>query len=581
MPSFRTSKIILVVDDELSLERLIKQRFRKQIKAKELEFIFVSNGLEALSLLEVCPDVDLILTDIRMPEMDGLTLLDKIKKVDPTLKAVVVSAYDELKNIRTAMNRGAFDFLTKPIDFNDLEITINKTLGFVREVRENQRQLQAAQEQLRYQAFYDALTGLLNRNGFIEQIEVCIHISQEQLRNRFAILFLNLDRYQVVKFTLGHGVGEELLKQTARRLESCMPQTAIIARVGSDEFAILLKDISDNQQASNIASAIHSALETPFVLEEVAVSSTVSIGIAHSSLEGLEPEDLLRAADTAMHYAVVQSKGSTAVFNPGMLAGAISRLELEADLQRAVFNEQLHLNYQPIFSLVDEQIVGFEALVRWRHKVRGMVSPAEFIPVAEETGLILSLGAWVLSEAMGCLRIWLEQFPNVRPLSMSVNLSGIQLSSPDLVMLIEKLLEQFSLSGESLKLEITESMFMENAGAAGQLLAELKAKQIQFSIDDFGTGYSSLSYLHHLPIDTLKIDREFISGMVGDSKDFDIVKTIITLAHSLGLDVVAEGIETQEQLNRLRELGCEYGQGFFFSKPLDVEAAGELLASFN
>lgn len=581
MPSFRTSKIILVVDDELSLERLIKQRFRKQIKAKELEFIFVSNGLEALSLLEASPDVDLILTDIRMPEMDGLTLLDKIKKVDPTLKAVVVSAYDELKNIRTAMNRGAFDFLTKPIDFNDLEITINKTLGFVREVRENQRQLQAAQEQLRYQAFYDALTGLLNRNGFIEQIEVCIHISQEQLRNRFAILFLNLDRYQVVKFTLGHGVGEELLKQTARRLESCMPQTAIIARVGSDEFAILLKDISDNQQASNIASAIHSALETPFVLEEVAVSSTVSIGIAHSSLEGLEPEDLLRAADTAMHYAVVQSKGSTAVFNPGMLAGAISRLELEADLQRAVFNEQLHLNYQPIFSLVDEQIVGFEALVRWRHKVRGMVSPAEFIPVAEETGLILSLGAWVLSEAMGCLRIWLEQFPNVRPLSMSVNLSGIQLSSPDLVLLIEKLLEQFSLSGESLKLEITESMFMENAGAAGQLLAELKAKQIQFSIDDFGTGYSSLSYLHHLPIDTLKIDREFISGMVGDSKDFDIVKTIITLAHSLGLDVVAEGIETQEQLNRLRELGCEYGQGFFFSKPLDVEAAGELLASFN
>ncbi|CBN58835.1 MULTISPECIES: putative bifunctional diguanylate cyclase/phosphodiesterase [Kamptonema] len=581
MPSFRTSKIILVVDDELSLERLIKQRFRKQIKAKELEFIFVSNGFEALSLLEASPDVDLILTDIRMPEMDGLTLLDKIKKVDPTLKAVVVSAYDELKNIRTAMNRGAFDFLTKPIDFNDLEITINKTLGFVREVRDNQRQLQAAQEQLRYQAFYDALTGLLNRNGFIEQIEVCIHISQEQLSNRFAILFLNLDRYQVVKFTLGHGVGEELLKQTARRLESCMPQTAIIARVGSDEFAILLKDISDNQQASNIASAIHRALETPFVLEEVAVSSTVSIGIAHSSLEGLEPEDLLRAADTAMHYAVVQSKGSTAVFNPGMLAGAISRLELEADLQRAVFNEQLHLNYQPIFSLVDEQIVGFEALVRWRHKVRGMVSPAEFIPVAEETGLILSLGAWVLSEAMGCLRIWLEQFPNVRPLSMSVNLSGIQLSSPDLVMLIEELLAQFSLSGESLKLEITESMFMENAGAAGQLLAELKAKQIQFSIDDFGTGYSSLSYLHHLPIDTLKIDREFISGMVGDSKDFDIVKTIIALAHSLELDVVAEGIETQEQLNRLRELGCEYGQGFFFSKPLDVEAAGELLASFN
>ncbi|HLO48924.1 MAG TPA: EAL domain-containing protein [Kamptonema sp.] len=579
MPSFRTPTIILVVDDELSLERLIKQRFRKQIKAKELEFIFVTNGLEALSLLEASPDVDLILTDIRMPEMDGLTLLDKIKKVDPTLKAVVVSAYDELKNIRTAMNRGAFDFLTKPIDFNDLEITINKTLGFVREVRENQRQLQAAQEQLRYQAFYDALTGLLNRNGLIEQIEMCI--SQQQLSSRFAVLFLNLDRYQVVKFTLGHGVGEELLKQAALRLESCMLPTAIIARVSSDEFAILLKDIFDSQQASNIASAIHRALEIPFVLEEVAVSSTVSIGIAHSSLDATEPEDLLRAADTAMHCAVLQGKGSTAIFNAGMRAGAISRLQLEADLQRAVFNEQLHLNYQPIFSLVNEQIVGFEALVRWRHQVRGMVSPTEFIPVAEETGLILPLGAWVLSEAMGCLRIWLEQFPNVRPLSMSVNLSGIQLSSPDLVLLIEELLEQFGLSGESLKLEITESMFMDNAGAAGQLLAELKAKKIRVSIDDFGKGYSSLSYLRHLQIDTLKIDREFINGMVGDSKDCDIVKTIIVLAHSLGLDVVAEGIETQEQLNTLRELGCEYGQGFFFSKPLDTEAAGELLASFN
>ncbi|OCR02177.1 diguanylate cyclase [Oscillatoriales cyanobacterium USR001] len=581
MPSFKTAKIILVVDDELSLERLIKQRFRKQIKAKELEFIFVNNGREALSLLEISPAFDLILTDIQMPEMDGLTLLEKIKKFDPTLKTVVVSAYDELKNIRIAMNRGAFDFLTKPIDFNDLEITINKTLAFVREVRENQQQLQSAQEQLQYQAFYDGLTGLLNRNGFIKQLEAHIHTNQQQANSPFALLFLDLDRYQVVKFTLGHGVGEELLKQVARRLENCLPPTSIIARVGTDEFAILLKDISNIQEVNNIASAIHRALEMPFILKQVSVSSTVSIGIVHSNLDVVEPEDLLRAADTAMHCAMLQGKGKTAVFNEGMLVGAISRLQLEADLQRAVFNHQLHLNYQPIFSLVNEQIVGFEALVRWRHQVRGIVSPTEFIPVAEETGLILPLGAWVLSEAMGCLRNWLEQFPNVRPLSMNVNLSGIQLSSPDLGTLINELLEEFSLSGASLKLEITESMFMENAGAASQLLEELKAKQIQFCIDDFGKGYSSLSYLHHLPIDTLKIDREFISGMVFDSKDFDIVKTIIILAHSLGLDVVAEGIETREQFNRLRELGCEYGQGFFFSRPLETEDAEMLLALFN
>ncbi|WP_341739429.1 MAG: EAL domain-containing protein [Microcoleus sp.] len=578
MPSFKTAKIILVVDDEISLERLIKQRFRKQINAKELEFIFVNNGYEALSLLETSSSIDLILTDIQMPEMDGLTLLEKIKKFDPNLKAIVVSAYDELKNIRTAMNRGAFDFLTKPIDFNDLEITINKTLAFVQEVRQNQEQLQQAQEQLQYQAFYDGLTGLLNRNGFIKQLEAHIHTNQQQANSPFALLFLDLDRYQVVKFTLGHGVGEELLKQVARRLENCLSPTSIIARVGTDEFAILLKDISDTQQPHQIASAIHRALEMPLIWEGVAVSSTVSIGIAYSSLNILEPEDLLRAADTAMHSAILQGKGNTAVFNAEMLTSAISRLQLEADLQRAVFDRQLHLNYQPIFSLVDEQIVGFEALVRWRHQVRGMVSPTEFIPIAEETGLILPLGAWVLSEAVQCLSIWLEKFPHVRPLSMNVNLSGIQLSSPELRTLINRLLDEFSLSGEFLKLEITESMFMENAGSATPLLQQLKAQQVRFCIDDFGKGYSSLSYLHHLPIDTLKIDREFISGMVEDSKDFDIVKTIINLAHSLGLDVVAEGIETQEQLHLLRELGCEWGQGFFFSRPLEAEAAGELLA---
>lgn len=568
---------ILVVDDERSLERLVKQWFRKQIKDKEFEFIFVRNGREALSILHQSSTVDLILTDIRMPEMDGLTLLEKIPALDPTVKAIVISAYDELKNIRTAMNRGAFDFLTKPIDFQDLEITIRKTLTFVRGIRESQHQLQFAQEQLRYQAFYDSLTGLLNRNGLLRELSECLRGDRQGSSNRFAVLLLDLDRYQTVKFTLGHRVGEQLLKEAARRLTNCVLADATIARMGTDEFAILLKNFSDLQQVKNIAFSIHRTLERAFILEEVAVSSTVSIGIVDNSLPFEGAENVLQAADTAMHYAQMKGKGETAIFHGGMQAGAISRLQLEADLQRAIVHQQLHLNYQPIFLLANERIIGFEALVRWRHPVRGLVSPTDFIPVAEETGLIVPLGEWVLAEAIRRMKRWLVQFPHIRPFSVSVNLSGIQLSNPNLISQIDFLLHEFSLNSNFLKLEITESMFMENATTTSQILEALKDRNIQLCIDDFGKGYSSLSYLHHLPIDILKIDREFINGMVADSKNFDIVRTIINLAHSLGLEVVAEGIETLEQLVLLRELGCECGQGYLFSRPLEAEAVSEFL----
>ncbi|MBC6477525.1 MAG: EAL domain-containing protein [Hormoscilla sp. GM7CHS1pb] len=567
---------ILVVDDQLELERLIKQRFRKNLKAKEFEFFFVYNGVEALRKLETEPQIDMILTDINMPEMDGLTLLEKVLKIYPNIKTVVMSAYGEIQNIRTAMNFGAFDFLIKPIDFEDLEITIKKTLKLVEQMKAQQQQLQQAMAQLQYQAAYDRLTNLPNRYQMLEEIRQCLEDSQQGCL--FAVLFLELDHYRRFKYSFGHEQADRLLVEVASRLKTCVGPKDRIAHVGENEFAIFLKDIQE-QQAVQKASDIHMALELPFNFNGTVMSSTTSMGIVFSNIGYHQPEEFLRAADTAMHYGKMPSFASTVLFDLSMQTKAIERLHLEADLQRAIKLQQLHLNYQPIVSLKTDEIVGFEALVRWDDPTRGLVSPTEFIPLAEETGLIIPLGEWVLSEACRQLSIWRDRLPD--HFRVSVNLSGMQLWHPLLLQFLDDLLLTLSLSGSCLKLEITESILMQNSSAAIALLEQFKQRQIQLSMDDFGTGYSSFSYLQRLPIDTLKLDRSFVDNIEGHGKDFDIAKAIITLAHSLGLDVIAEGIETPQQREILRSLDCEYGQGYLFSRPLDGQEVIEFMATIN
>jgi diguanylate cyclase (GGDEF)-like protein len=568
---------ILVVDDEADLERLIKQRFRKKIIAKQLDFIFVRNGVEAIRKLQTKDAVDMVLTDINMPEMDGLTLLTRLPEIDQTLKAVVLSAYGDLPTIRIAMNRGAFDFITKPVDFQDLETTIDKTVTFVKQIREQKEQLEQALDQLRYQAFYDQLTGLPNQHYILGRIRQCIE-SKQQRNTLFAVLCLSLDGFKAVKYGLGHAISDRLLVEVARRLANCTNSTDMIARCGTDEFAILLTDLPNFKQAENKAEQLCQVLRTPFKLNGSVVSSNIYIGIVNSITDYHQPEDFLRAADTAMNYAKMPGKPNIVIFDTGMQASILERLELEADLQRAIERQQFQLNYQPIVSLSTGKIVGFEALVRWHHPKRGWVSPVKFIPLAEETGLIIPLGKWVLSEACRQLSIWQEQLSYRFPLSISVNLSGIQLWNPDVLQSIDEILDTLSLSGSSLKLEITESILMDKESEAKAVLEQLKQRQIQLSIDDFGTGYSSLAYLQSFPIDTLKIDRSFISGIEQQEKNLDITRTIITLAHSLELDAIAEGVETQEQLDILRALGCEYGQGYFFSPPLAGEAVVNFIA---
>ncbi len=569
---------ILVIDDEPLLEYLILQLFRHQIRTQEFEFYFAINGVQALDKLQSDGSFDLVLTDINMPEMDGLTLLENLPAIDPTLKAIVVSAYGDMANIRTAMNRGAFDFLTKPIDFDDLKITINKTLEFVRLAREKEQQLATANAQIHYQAFYDELTGLPNRNWLLKEMRSGIN-SLRELGHLEAILFLTLNRYQIVKYSLGHSRGEQLVVEVARRLEACALNTNFIARVGEDAFAVWIANITNSQLALDAAERIRQALEMPSNLNGTAVFSSVSIGIALGAIGIEEPEDLLRAADAARHEAFVRGAGNTVVFDADMQSRALEQLQLETDLQNAINLQQFYLNYQPIVSFVTGQIVGFEALVRWRHPSRGLVSPSEFIPVAERTGLIVALGEWVLSEAVACLSKWQLQFPDYLPLNMSVNLSGIQLFAPNLLPLLDSLLRVHNLKGEFLKLEITESVLMENAEVAAGVLELLKARQVKVCLDDFGTGYSNLSYLQWLPIDTLKIDRSFVCCLEEGGKNLALLEAILNLASSLQLEAIAEGVETQEQLIILRSLGCNSYQGYFFSRPLEEEGAVALLSA--
>jgi diguanylate cyclase (GGDEF)-like protein len=576
--------LILVIDDEVEIQRLLKQRFRKKIQAGELNFQFAQNGVEALQILQDSSHlIDMILTDIRMPEMDGLTLLENLAELDRSLKAVVVSAYGDMKNIRTAMNRGAFDFLTKPIDFEDLEITINKTLAFVHHLREQQQQLQSALDSLHNLVFYDQLTGLRSRNGFLKQVAKSM-AAQQMEGNSFALLILDVERYAIIKSGFGHGLSDRLLIEVAHRLEQWSLPSKMVARLETNEFGILLHGLESLTQIKSYIKQLHCLFEAPIQLDEITISSLIHVGIALSDLPYKQPEDLLRAADTALSYAK-QGTGSgssmyrTVFFDLSMQQTAMERLNLEVNLQEAIQSQQLQVHYQPIFLLSNGQLVGFEALIRWQHPTQGWISPLDFIPLAEETGLIVHLGNWVLAEACQQLGYWKTQFAEGCPARMSVNLSGLQLVSPSLLTQIDQSLSRSGLTGEHLILEITETILMENIKEAVEVLDHLRQRCIGLSIDDFGTGYSSLSYLQSLPITAVKIDRSFIQDIDTNQANLEITSTIIELANRLGLQVVAEGIEKESHGEILRALACDYGQGFLFSRPVDAIKATALIAA--
>ncbi|MEM9088880.1 MAG: EAL domain-containing protein [Cyanobacteria bacterium P01_F01_bin.53] len=436
--------------------------------------------------------------------------------------------------------------------------------------------------QVFYQSFYDPLTGLPNRSLFVRQLKRSIDKdSQPNVHSTSAILLLDLDHFKAINESFGHRFGDRLLMSAASRIKDQLPVQAKLARIGGDEFAILLQNLKEASEATKIADTLYNQLTEPFNIDLQAITTSFSIGIALNQIgQSNQAETLMQDAHRAMSRARALGKEHYEIFDPGMRTEAVKRFQLEAELRQAIDKEEFLLYYQPIVNLKTGQLAGFEALVRWQHPQQGFVSPGAFIPAAEDTGLIVPMGSWILKTACSQMHAWQKQFPQAEELMVSVNLSTKQFNQENLSEEVADILEETQLKSQSLKLELTESAAMEDVNGTIEQLVKLKSLNLKLSLDDFGTGYSSLSYLHQLPTDTLKVDQSFVGRMEEKaSEDGQIVKTIISLGHQLGMDVIAEGIETAEQLEGLRQLNCNYGQGYYFAKPLPQDAATELIAS--
>jgi diguanylate cyclase (GGDEF)-like protein/PAS domain S-box-containing protein len=536
-------------------------------------------------LVELSPDAIIVHTEgiIVFVNRAGVRLLAAKSSAELIGKPVTNFVHaDNRESVRRRIDQTLYENVEVPfaeekfvrVDGEEIQVEV----GGVPFIYENKPSVQVVardisarkriEEKLIHDAFHDALTGLPNRALFKEHLKLAVQRAKKKDPFLFAVLFLDLDRFKNVNDSLGHAVGDELLIGIARRLESHIRPVDRVARLGGDEFAILLDGIEDPSDATRVAERLQCELQLPFNVRGHDVFTSVSVGIAMSSTGYDGPEDVVRDADTAMYRAKALGKARYEIFDLEMHSRAVALLKLETDLRLAVERQEFRIQYQPIMQLGTNQVHGFEALVRWHHPERGLLMPSEFITVAEETGLIIPLGRWVLCESCRQVRLWQEEFPGYEALTLSVNYSGKQFMQTDVIEQIKLILEETGFDPCLLELEITESAVIENTRTVTEMILQLRNLGIRLSMDDFGTGYSSLSYLHNFPIHTLKIDRSFISnkGEVGDN---EIVRTIIMLARNLGLDVVAEGVETEEQLAYLRTLDCEYGQGFLFSRPLD------------
>ncbi|CAN1211212.1 EAL domain-containing protein [Tumidithrix helvetica PCC 7403] len=447
--------------------------------------------------------------------------------------------------------------------------------GIVRDITEQK----LAQQQLIYDALHDALTGLPNRNLFMDRVEQTLKHSKRHSGYLFAILFIDLDRFKMINDSLGHATGDRFLQAIAKLLESCLRPSDTVARFGGDEFTILIDDIQDPSEAIVIAERILNKFLTPVDLGDQTIFTSASIGIVISTKDYSSGADLVRDADIAMYCAKSLGRGRYILFDSEMYEQNLKLMQIDSDLRYAIERQEFELHYQPFVALETNKLVGFEALIRWRHPERGLVSPAEFIPVAEDSGLIVAIGDWVMHEACQQLRKWQTLFPETTTLKMSINLASHQVRENNLIEKLDRVLAETGIAGSALCLEITESTLMDRSELAIDKLRQLRTRNIQLSIDDFGQGYSSLGYLRRFPINTLKIDRAFIDRMAADAENLEIVRTIVVLAKTLSMSVVAEGVENQQQVMMLKQLDCKFAQGYFFSRPLPVSALEQAIAT--
>jgi diguanylate cyclase (GGDEF)-like protein/PAS domain S-box-containing protein len=686
----QTNRLLIVDDNEMNRDMLARRLARKGYD------VLVANGAQELVESVKQDGIDLVLLDIEMPEITGLDALRILRKVYSAaeLPVIMVTAKNQSEDIITALDLGANDYLTKPIDFpvavarigtqlahkraqealkeseeryalaalgsNDglwdwnipesevhFSARWKSMLGFqeneisnkpeewfdrihdadrarvkseitahqsgstphfesehrmlhhdgtfrwmlsrglaIRDQSGRPLRMAGSQTDITQAKVSDPLTGLPNRLLFIDRLNRLIKYSKRRKNHSFAVVFMDLDGFKMINDSMGHMAGDQLLVGVAERLEKCLRatdtlarlrDTYTVARLGGDEFTVLLDDLKDPNDAKIAADRLMKALKPPFLLAGKEVYTSVSIGIAQSNPVYEGPDEMLRDADTAMYHAKSLGKGRYEVFDAKMRASVMARLQLETDLRHALERREFRNYYQPIVNLASGEIAGFEALLRWQHPTRGLLGPIEFIGVVEETGLIRELGWWNLSEACRQIGEWRAASTANRDLIISVNLSAKQFLQPNLVADIANLLREIKLPPDALKLEITESTVMKDPSCAVEMLQQIKSLGVRLAIDDFGTGYSSLSYLHRFPLDTLKIDRSFISSMDDDGDGMEIARTILPMAKNLRLDVVAEGVETLEQFELLKKFNCAFGQGYYFSRPLSADGITTLL----
>ena len=581
---------ILIVDDVLENVRLLSTILdRNGYQTRK-----ATNGAMALTAVKTTLP-SLILLDVQMPNMSGYQVCQHLKSDPRTahIPIIFLSAADDITNKIEAFKVGGADYITKPFHIEEVLARIQNQLAMIAaqqtiyqlnaqlegRVKERTQQLETANSQLSKLAFRDPLTWLPNRALLMEHLQEALNQQQANPDAQFAVFYLDCDRFKPVNDSLGHQAGDELLIAMSERLNSVLRQEDFLARLGGDEFVILLSKLEDPRYATQVADRIIKSFALPFRLREKDIFVSFSIGIVLECANYWDPEELLRDADTAMYQAKTLGKDQYQIFEPSMYQAVCYRLQLETDLRQSIQRKELALYYQPIVELETGTIVGVEALIRWHHPAQGLIPPDRFIAIAEETGFILKLGHWALQEACTHLRHWQDQGVVSSSFSVSVNVSACQFAQPDFVKQLDEILAETQIAPQCLKLEITETVIMQDIPLVADNISNLQQRSIQLSIDDFGTGYSSLSYLHSFSVENLKIDRSFISRLHKKKNNFGLVTAIVQIGKAMKMNLIAEGIETSEQLAHLKLLGCQFGQGYLFSKPLPSEEMVDLLSA--
>ncbi len=564
---------ILIIDDEPVIRNLLSE-----ILCEKYDCTAVCSAEEALEILRR-ENFQLVLSDINMSGMSGIQMVPQVRAAAPQTVVVMLSGEKTIDTAIEAMRAGAFDYIQKPFALEHVEAAVKRALEhyFLLEQKrlyENHLSelVEQRTEELNYLAYHDSLTDLPNRHLFEDRLSQAVTLARHN-RQILGILFLSVDRFKIIQDTLGHTLGYQLLKKFAARLEECVGAGATIARFEGDEFAVLLTRIDSAQNVVEIANRIFEAMNLPFAIEAHEMFINLSAGISLFPDDGADVQILLKNAGVALSR-VREQGGGYQFFTADMNAKALRRLTMEGNLRRALEREEFEVYYQPKVDTTSRRIVGTEALLRWRHPESGIISPAEFIPLAEETGLIIPIGEWILRTACAQSKAWQAEGFKIH---LSVNLSARQFQQENLLKTITGIVGETGFDSHCLELEVTESSIMTNAEFAVETLNELKATGIKISIDDFGTGYSSLGYLKRLPIDVLKIDKSFVQDIAANPDDMALVMAIITLAHNLRLKVVAEGVETAEQLKFLQLLQCDEWQGYLYSKPVPADDFRNLL----